>query len=321
MWEDKGPSFTKLTVDQYLEAGEKELNNTEFYEVRDDDPTGDIRKQCIDLIVNMQRRKEISEKVAEYLLSGEVKLSKFYHLIKTHSLPNDSQDAEKWLAEKGVPIRGIISGVGAPTEKLAGFVDHFLQPGMAGLPTFLKDTKHTLQLIDNLNDKIDRGEMNLEGVALVTLDIDKMYNNMTEDLDHTAVRKFLDSRAQQLHLQDSDEKLVKASSVMEALDICLKNNIFHFNGKNYKQKSGVGTGIKLAPPYACMAMGEFEDTVFNSNNELLELLVFWKRFIDDIIALFKGTEDQFKQLVEWLNSIMVGIVKFKANFSRFRQKI
>ena len=64
-----------------------------------------------------------------------------------------------------------------------------------------------------------------------------------------------------------------------------------------------------------MAMGEFEETVFNSNNELLELLIFWKRFIDDIIALFKGTEDQFKQLVDWLNSIMVGIVKFKANFS------
>ena len=77
-----------------------------------------------------------------------------------------------------------------------------------------------------------------------------------------------------------------------------QNNIFQFNGKRYKQKKGVGTGIKLAPPYACMAMGEFEETVFNSNNQLLELLIFWKRFIDDILALFKGTEEEFRQLVD-----------------------
>ena len=315
MWEDKGPSFTKLTVDQYIKAGEKELSNDDFYEVIHDDPTDDIKKQCTDLVVDMQRRKEISDSVADYLLSGEVKLSNFYHLVKTHSLPADSQAAQEWLDEKGFPIRGIISGVGAPTEKLAGLVDHFLQPGMAGLPTFLKDTKHTLQLIDGLNEKIERGELSLDGVSLVTLDIDKMYNNMTEDLGHTAVRKFLDSRAQKLHLIDSDEKLVKSSSIIEALSICLKNNIFQFNGKRYKQKKGVGTGIKLAPPYACMAMGEFEETVFNSNNQLLELLIFWKRFIDDILALFKGTEEEFRQLVDWLNSIMRGIVKFKANFS------
>ena len=178
-----------------------------------------------------------------------------------------------WLEEKGFPIRGIISGRGAPTEKVAGLVDHFLQPGMAGLPTFLKDTKHTLQLIEDLNQKIDRGEISLEGVSLVTLDVDKMYNNITEDLGYAAVKKFLVKRDEQSADVDQnlDEKLVPGSSIMEALDICLKNNFFQFNGKVYHQKNGVGTGIKLAPPYACMAMGEFEDIAFGSNNQLLDL--------------------------------------------------
>ena len=77
----------------------------------------------------------------------------------------------------------------------------------------------------------------------------------------------------------------------------------------------MGTDIKLAPPYACMAMGEFEDIAFGSNNQLLDLVLFWKRFIDDVLGLFKGSEEEFNELVDWLNSIMEGVVKFKSNFS------
>ena len=79
----------------------------------------------------------------------------------------------------------------------------------------------------------------------------------------------------------------------------------------------MGTGIKLAPPYpyACLAMGEFENIAFESNNQLLDLIVFWKRFIDDVLGLFRGNEKEFEGLVDWLNSIMRGVVKFKSNFS------
>ena len=40
--------------------------------------------------------------------------------------------------------------------KLYRFVDHFLQPGMKELPTFLQDTKHTLQIVENINTSIDK---------------------------------------------------------------------------------------------------------------------------------------------------------------------
>ena len=44
MWEDKGPSFTKMTRDQYLEAGRKELQNGDFYQEVANDPSNDIKK-------------------------------------------------------------------------------------------------------------------------------------------------------------------------------------------------------------------------------------------------------------------------------------
>ena len=50
---------------------------------------------------------------------------------------------------------------------------------MKNLPTFLRDTKHTLQIVEEIRAKIDQGELSLDGVALVSMDIESMYNNMT----------------------------------------------------------------------------------------------------------------------------------------------
>ena len=54
------------------------------------------------------------------------------------------------------------------------------------------------------------------------------------------------------------------NSILTALDLCLQNNYFKFGDKIYKQKRGVGTGIKLAPTYACIGVGKFEEILFSS---------------------------------------------------------
>ena len=77
-----------------------------------------------------------------------------------------------------------------------------------------------------------------------------------------------------------------------------------------------GTGIKLAPPYACLGMGKYESVVFNSDFELLDRILLWKRFIDDVIMLFKGSEEECEKLVAWLNSLFPGVVKFKYQYSK-----
>ena len=175
----------------------------------------------------MCRRGEITEKISEYLQNGQAKMSTFYHLLKTHKIPIELDVPNDWLLEKGFPIRGIISGRGSPTEKLSGFIEHFLQPGMASLPSFLKDTKHVLQLIEEINEKIDGGEVCLDGVGLITLDVEKMYNTMTEDLALGGTKTYLEKRQQVGGgALDLDEDKVTPDSILEGLDICLKNNFF-----------------------------------------------------------------------------------------------
>ena len=192
-------------------------------------------------------------------------------------------------------------------------MDYFLQPGMKSLPSFLQDTKHTLEIIEDINKKVDSGELSLEGVAVVSLDVESMYTNMTKDLGKTASKEALDDR-NVVGCADNDVK-VKTESIMKALEHCIENNFFKFDSTIYQQTGGVGTGVKLAPPFACLGMGKYEDLVFSSDQELLKLILIWRRFIDDVFMLFKGSEEQCRHLVEWLKSLMPGVVKFKYHYS------
>ena len=70
MWEDKGPSFTKMTNEQYIEAGNTELSNRAFYEEVQSDPSSDVKKKSDSLVKKMVSDGEISEKVGEYLQCG-----------------------------------------------------------------------------------------------------------------------------------------------------------------------------------------------------------------------------------------------------------
>ena len=141
----------------------------------------------------------------------------------------------------------------------------------------------------------------MEGVALVSLDVEAMYNNMTEHLGTGASKAFLDNRIYQV---DGDQNSVSTESILAALELCLQSNIFEFNKKLFKQVGGVGTGMKLSPTYACLGMGNFEKLVIESNQDLLRRIMLWKRFIDDIFMLFKGTQSDCEKLVNWLNSLM-----------------
>ena len=68
----------------------------------------------------------------------------------------------------------------------------------------------------------------------------------------------------------------------EMLRLILKENSFHFNGKNYLQTHGTAMGTKMAVSLANIFMAEVETDIINqSPNKPL----IWKRYIDDIFSL------------------------------------
>ena len=125
-------------------------------------------------------------------------------------------------------------------------------------------------------------------------------------------KKYLETRTS----SGMDEDEVSPRSLLKALKICIQNNYFSFNDKIYHQKGGVGTGIKLAPPFACLGVGDFEEKFFSSENDLVKMILLWKRYIDDVFALLKGEEEDCKNLVDFLNTLMPGVIKFTSKFSK-----
>ena len=68
---------------------------------------------------------------------------------------------------------------------------------------------------------------------------------------------------------------VSTEDVVKMADFVLKNNLFEFNSKFYKQISGTAIEMKFAPPYACIFMDRTE-TEFLNTQEIKPW--FWKRF-------------------------------------------
>ena len=109
---------------------------------------------------------------------------------------------------------------------------------------------------------------------MVSLDVENMYNNVSEDLATGACNLFLES---DIFQKDGGNNSVSPNSILLALDLCLKSKLFNFNGKAYKQIGGVGTGVQLAPTYVCLGLGKFGKLIFNSDQTLLHKIILWKR--------------------------------------------
>ena len=98
-----------MTKEQYLSAGETELSRNQFYQEIIADPSTETKTKQDDLVRGMFENGEITEKVSDYLQLGGERLSKLYHLLKTHNISVDLVDPGQWLEEQGFTERGIIS--------------------------------------------------------------------------------------------------------------------------------------------------------------------------------------------------------------------
>ena len=84
--------------------------------------------------------------------------------------------------------------------------------------SFIKDTNHFLRKIKSL------GQLP-EWAILCTIDVAGLYPNIPHEESLASLRKFLDART---------EKKVKTETLLELVEIVLKNNIFQFNEKKFK---------------------------------------------------------------------------------------
>ena len=104
------------------------------------------------------------------------------------------------------------------------------------------------------------------------------------------------------------------------MEIILKNTIFSFHDELCKQEVGCAMGTKPGPAYADVFMAR---RIYENILSLAEKygtvqkhpLSIFKRFLDDIFSIFKGTSKDLHKLFEDKNKLHKSI-KFTMNHSQ-----
>ena len=277
---DKGGAVVVQNTEAYICEANRQLSNTLHYEKLESDPTVQIAKESNKIIYSLYEDEDISPTTKTWAIVNPnlVRPQQFYHLPKIHKTLDNP------------PGRPIISGVGGPTEKLSKLVDHWLIDLVTELPSYVKDSTHMLNIIQEWN--LLHGPLP-PNTRIVTIDVVGLFTNIPHSDMELAVRYFLD--------RSPRSDIPASSKILDAMNHILKNNTFVFESSVFKQVHGTAMGTPMAPSIANLFMGWLEERILADSPVHIDK-DFWKRFIDDIILLWTGTDEQLKSFENFINS-------------------
>ena len=253
---DKGSAVVLQNRSDYIKEGLRQLKDRDFYRLQEDTLTEIHNNTITKEVTRMYYQGEIHLQTAEYLVAEKPRTPNLYLLPKIHKnvLP--------------LPGRPIVLANECPTEKISQFADFFLQPIIPKLPSFLKDSGAFINTLLDLDIP--------EGAILATMDVTSLYTNIPTPEGITAVGKAL-ATTRHPNLNPTNRSLCKL------LELVLTCNNFQFHDKDFLQISGTAMGTKLAPAYANIFMGDFENRfVYPYHTQPL----VWKRYIGDVFIIW-----------------------------------
>ena len=111
-----------------------------------------------------------------------------------------------------------------------------------------------------------------KGAILVTADVVGLYPSIPHSEGLDILKK---------QYENYPNKKVSTEDIVKMADIVLKNNLFEFDSKFYKQISRTVIGTKFAPSYPCIFIDHIE-TEFLKTQDIKPW--FWEKFVDDIFS-------------------------------------
>ncbi|XP_076454412.1 uncharacterized protein LOC143289298 [Babylonia areolata] len=199
----------------------------------------------------------------------EPRESLLYLLTKIHKVNN--------------PGRPIVSACACPTALISAFLDSVFQPLVAALPTYVKDTNHTLNLLNDFSFHADCTERHV-----FTMDIVSLYTNIPHQEGMLAVKHFLPKSSLRLHFP----------TILRLTELVLTLNS-SFDQDHFQQQSGIAMGTKMGPSFACLFVGFIQEQAFRQYKGVRP--AFYKRFIDDCLGIATGPIDSLQAFIDFMS--------------------
>lgn len=263
----------------YVNEALRQLNNPDHYRALEAPIYPESYPILRDILTSLLNRKFINIKQFRFL-SGDQKPSerKFYMLPKIH------KDPATWSFPFTMPPgRPIVSDCGSDTDRVADFIEHYLNPLSIKHPAYIKDTYHFIDIVKNLTIPPNS--------FLFSLDVDSLYTNIDTKSGLAAVQKIFYKYPDSFR-PDRD--------LLRLLELNLTRNDFVFDSKYYLQTKGTAMGKSFAPSYANIFMAVWEETALSTCP--ITPLHFY-RFLDDIWGIWTSSMEEFELFISFLNGI------------------
>ena len=244
---------------------------------KDWDLTKKVCRDCEGVINNIVDSGEISEKLGKWLKPIHC------HAPRLSGLPKIHKD--------DIPLRGIVSTVGTPYERLSRYLIPILKSlqGRSGL--YIKNSR---ELKERVKDwRIERNEM------LVSYDVKNLYPSIPISEALELVEVLLKGNPKLYEVTP-----MSAGSIMAILKWMFSLTYCEYWGKHYVLNSGP-IGLGATGEIAIIYMEEFQiKAVKESPYPLLQ----WFWYVDD--SETKCKTDESEQILEYLNKIEPNVIVF-----------
>ena len=280
---DKGLGPCAIVFERYVRAALAHLTNPDNYQMLTEAEATQMAKATVKAIFSWKakNRQYIDDDSAAYIEKKTTEHSKepfgqFYVMLKIHKLGPSLEGPLK--------TRPVVSDCSSVIHPIGKWADGMLQPFARDQQSYLRDS---FQLIDILSPIRVSKKM-----RLFTCDAVAMYVNIPTDTAMRVISQYLRDDETKRRFDHYD-----AETLIGALEIVMRNNIIQFGDVYVKQISGTAMGVPPAPSWANLYEALHEREFLPEWQHHLPL---YKRYLDDIIAIWNPTsDDESINVAEW----------------------
>lgn len=249
---DKGNVTVAMSADEYETKMNQLLDDNDTYEVITRNPTN-----CTQVNNN-----EIIEKLFNYQCIG---IGEYRRCISHNALTPRIYGLPK-IHKDGVPLRPVVSYIGAPTYGTAGFLSDVLYHVVDKNKYYINNSYEVREMIKKV--KVP------DGYGFISLDVTALFTNIPTNL----VMKIIEDKWNQL----AGHTKISRDLFLRLLKLCINANYFSFRGRLFHMKSGMPMGSPLSPVLGDLVMERLLDKVLP---RLKFEIPFVKKYVDDLILV------------------------------------
>ena len=267
---DKGVALVVMDTADYKKKAEDLLQQPTYLPIPTD-PTSKYKNQLINMLKSIKAGGGISEAVYKKLYPTGAGSPKFYGLPKIH--------------KEGVPLRPIVSSIGAVMYHTAKELARILKPLVGRSPYHIQNSSDFIQQLQGIQLQSNQ--------CMVSFDVKALFTSVPAQPAISIIKKLLeeDQTLQQ-------RTTMSVNNITWLLEFCLNSTYFTYQGQHFQQQEGAAMGSPISPIVANLFMEDFEKKALSTSPHPP---YFWKRYVDDTFTILESSHR--RAFLDHINSV------------------